>query len=355
MSLNKNATYPIGEFDKDLIEKSLCWFENKLGDTFIKSRKYLVPQHCKFDYRYFDSQEAIQYFINFVCNYIEIDSSIIDYVILQDDDIIFSEGARTKQIDRGTALFLINEEEKYQITISARDLKDFDMTFMRMAYALTYIKFFSSGIFSFSNGYMINIGMVILGFGFICSNGAVRSSTWRGIAHSGWKVHRFGFINQRMYGYILALLFNYRSEKDRSLYNNLESDTLKYFKQSIDLIQEDQSDILFSIKTSSSEISDEDVFIRKLFYANGMLWIIEHYKNGKHEGVMTFYHQNGNLWGERIYKNGVSFTVLSNYDKDGDPVEKGTLKEGNGTLYIYDFDGSLLRIEEYRDSVRIDV
>ena len=69
---------------------------------------------------------------------------------------------------------------------------------------------------------------------------------------------------------------------------------------------------------------------------------------------MIFYHQNGKLWSERVYKNGISYSVLSNYNSDGIPVEKGTLKEGTGTLYIYNPDGSLSRIEQYQNQKRID-
>ena len=84
-----------------------------------------------------------------------------------------------------------------------------------------------------------------------------------------------------------------------------------------------------------------------------MIIRIAHYKNGQYEGLMTFYHQNGKLWSERIYRNGMPYTVLFNHGSDGDPVEKGTLNEGNGTLHIYNPNGSLLRIEEYRNSERI--
>ena len=356
MFFRKDDKCPINEFDKDLIEKSLLWFENKLGASYIKSRKYLIPQHCNFDYKYFDSNESIQYFINFICDYIELDISTVEYVIIQNDDIIFSEASSTTNVDRGkNELLFIGENGKYQLPISSRDFKDFDAAFLSMVYELTYIKFFSEGIFTFANGYMINIGMVILGFGFICSNGAVRTSKWKGVAYSGWKMQRFGFVNQRMYGYILALLSNYRSENDISQYDYLNSDTQKSFKKSIAFINKNLQNIPFLISHENVDAADESVFIQKRFYVNGSLKTIERYKDGKYEGPMTFYHQNGKLWGERIYKNGISFTVLSNYDKDGDPVEKGTLYEGNGTLYIYNYDGSLLRIEDYRNSVRIDI
>lgn len=67
----------------------------------------------------------------------------------------------------------------------------------------------------------------------------------------------------------------------------------------------------------------------------------------KYTGVYTFYFPDGNVWSKRYYKDGIPWTVISNYDATGSPVEMGTLKDGNGSLFIYDLDGSLLEIQYY--------
>ena len=51
---------------------------------------------------------------------------------------------------------------------------------------------------------------------------------------------RFGFINQRMYGYLLALLAEYKNE---NWIEYLCIDVLKYFKQSEEFIHEKNNDI----------------------------------------------------------------------------------------------------------------
>ncbi|WP_282053402.1 trypsin-like peptidase domain-containing protein [Maribacter luteus] len=64
----------------------------------------------------------------------------------------------------------------------------------------------------------------------------------------------------------------------------------------------------------------------------------------KYSGEYTFYYPNGKLWSKRIYKDGLPWTVLSNYDLNGKPQEKGTLKEGEGTLYDWNEEGTVAEI-----------
>lgn len=67
----------------------------------------------------------------------------------------------------------------------------------------------------------------------------------------------------------------------------------------------------------------------------------------------TFYHSNGRIWSEVFYKNGILWTVFSNYNSNGEKVEKGTLKDGSGTLYRYNEDGNLLFIQTFKNGVQI--
>lgn len=55
----------------------------------------------------------------------------------------------------------------------------------------------------------------------------------------------------------------------------------------------------------------------------------------KYSGEYTFYYPNGKIWSKRIYKDGLPWSVLSNYDSDGKIQDKGTLMEGEGTLYAW--------------------
>lgn len=74
-----------------------------------------------------------------------------------------------------------------------------------------------------------------------------------------------------------------------------------------------------------------------------------------YSGEITYNYDNGNIWSERIYKDGVPWTVMSNYDSTGNPQEKGTLRDGDGSLYIYSNEGKLNQIRYYNNGSLISI
>lgn len=89
--------------------------------------------------------------------------------------------------------------------------------------------------------------------------------------------------------------------------------------------------------------------IQNHHYENGQTKSLGNYKNDKREGKTSFYYENGQLKKEVMFKNGIPWETLSHYDANGNPIEKGTLKNGNGTYYIYDDKGKLENIELYKN------
>jgi antitoxin component YwqK of YwqJK toxin-antitoxin module len=56
-------------------------------------------------------------------------------------------------------------------------------------------------------------------------------------------------------------------------------------------------------------------------------------------------------WIEEIFKNGLKWTVVANYDSKGNKRDPGTLKEGNGTLILYDDDVTVREVSMYKNGV----
>lgn len=83
------------------------------------------------------------------------------------------------------------------------------------------------------------------------------------------------------------------------------------------------------------------------FYENGKIESIANYTNGKLDGNYTYFHDNGQLWTERIYKDGDLLEVISNFNKHGKKNNPGTIKNGTGTVNIYDADGKLTETNDY--------
>ena len=90
------------------------------------------------------------------------------------------------------------------------------------------------------------------------------------------------------------------------------------------------------------------------YYPDGKLESITTYHNGMRDGRFKSYHENGQLWTELIYSNNKTMEVVCNFDRDGEPKPKGTLKNGNGSIILYDDNGERRSIEQYKDGKLAD-
>ena len=76
------------------------------------------------------------------------------------------------------------------------------------------------------------------------------------------------------------------------------------------------------------------------------------FKNGNLHGSWKYYHKNGRLWTDRQYKNGKLMEILSNCNSHGNPLDAGTLKNGNGTVKVYDESGKLLETLYFKNGIK---
>ena len=99
----------------------------------------------------------------------------------------------------------------------------------------------------------------------------------------------------------------------------------------------------------TSKYFDEDGYLSsEKKYKNGILFTEYTYKFGKLSGPEKLWHYNGQLWTERILYDGKPWEVVSNFDSTGVAMDKGTLKNGDGTIKLYDKKGILLEVRTYR-------
>ncbi len=87
----------------------------------------------------------------------------------------------------------------------------------------------------------------------------------------------------------------------------------------------------------------------RFYYDDGQLKMVENFSEGNTNGSYRYYYENGQLWTELETKDGKAWTVKSNYDRNGKAKDKGTLKDGNGTVKRYDEKGKLIAIEHYKN------
>jgi antitoxin component YwqK of YwqJK toxin-antitoxin module len=113
---------------------------------------------------------------------------------------------------------------------------------------------------------------------------------------------------------------------------------------------EDQKPLIIRHFQSGIENGDELVYNSNFPY---LLLASYTVSNGQYNGSYKYYHSNGTLWTEIIYENGKEMEVLYNNDRNGKPQEKGTLKNGNGTIIHYDENGNQTEILNFKNGVEI--
>lgn len=89
--------------------------------------------------------------------------------------------------------------------------------------------------------------------------------------------------------------------------------------------------------------------IYQSFYANGVLQQKFGVKMGNEDGQYQYFYENGQLWIEKEYKNGLLMNVKANYTAKGKERDKGTLKDGNGTVIYYTEEGKVYSIQTFKD------
>lgn len=85
------------------------------------------------------------------------------------------------------------------------------------------------------------------------------------------------------------------------------------------------------------------------YYKTGKIKSFASYHNGLLEGTYKYFHDNGQLWTEQTYVHGKTMEIISNLDRNGNPMDKGTLKNGNGTILLYDENGKQTSIRTYKN------
>ncbi len=79
----------------------------------------------------------------------------------------------------------------------------------------------------------------------------------------------------------------------------------------------------------------------KTFYENGKVESIANFARDTLNGDFKYLYDNGQLWTEEVYKHGNLMEVICNYNNKGKRNDPGTLKNGNGTVNIFDENGKL--------------
>lgn len=91
----------------------------------------------------------------------------------------------------------------------------------------------------------------------------------------------------------------------------------------------------------------------KFYNENGKCIERGNYKNDKKDGEWKYHYANGQIKKVQLMDEGKLMEVLSYFDSKGDSLDKGTLKNGNGTVKNYNSEG-IVTVVEYVNGEVID-
>ncbi|MDG1330707.1 MAG: hypothetical protein P8P74_00140 [Crocinitomicaceae bacterium] len=90
------------------------------------------------------------------------------------------------------------------------------------------------------------------------------------------------------------------------------------------------------------------------YYDSGIEKTIISNFEGERHGLCQFNYVNGVTKTIKRYEHGKLMEIVETNDMDGNPVDKGTLVNGNGTCIVYDSEnGSFVRVDEYVDGEKV--
>lgn len=89
------------------------------------------------------------------------------------------------------------------------------------------------------------------------------------------------------------------------------------------------------------------------YYPDGKLQETFHCVKDSADGTYRYYYPSGQLWTETQYKRGKLMNITGTYDPKGKPRDKGTLKDGNGTINYYTEEGKVYTVATFKDGEKI--
>lgn len=134
----------------------------------------------------------------------------------------------------------MNEDGKYEILLSTKQLLDPESLVATLAHEIAHIKLLGENRIHENNEYLTDLTTVIFGLGILNANNAFKS--FRGSNYYEWKSQ--GYLSQIQWGYSLALFAYIRNEVSPAWINYLTPNIKSDFLQGQQFI-EDSRDLVF--------------------------------------------------------------------------------------------------------------
>jgi hypothetical protein len=336
----------VNENDKKWIEDSLAWLYYSLGKENFLKFETVSPEIFKEGIGKTRSQFADILFQKIQTSFaIPLEGFQINYHSNPDWEVD-GVGAIVGSVGSGKIFSGISTVEggKLNVTVEEKALKNLDKLASLFSYFLSLHKLKRQFKLQNVSGYHAEIGAIVFGSGMFISNAIITHEKWSGSRMYGWSVGQRGYLTQQMAGYAFALLAHIKGNADKTATEFLCPDVKNYYKETIKFINQEKlyySEYINFLDENRIQVGPDYCYEKKEYYDHKILRSISKMKNGWKHGLTKYYHRNGEPWSEWEFKDNIPWNAFFNHDQRGEPVEKGTLTNGSGTLFSYSDEGEL--------------
>lgn len=224
---------PVNGHAKKWIEGRLQWLANEFGlETFV--RRLILPEQSYFPDAYDGSDESVSRLLGRVCDYMEVDPSLVEIELFSDPNHVWLVNERGQYLPPAAGLY-DEQAGKTVIHLDGAQLAEPMMLVGTMAHELAHLRLLGEqrierGVFD--NELLTDLTVVFFGLGLFMAN---TPTAWES-GFTAWPdsdVRKPEYMTAPMYGYALAHVAWFRDERRPAWTKHLRPDAREPFKQGL--------------------------------------------------------------------------------------------------------------------------
>jgi hypothetical protein len=224
------------------MENSFLWLATQFGHDNIATKPILLPTQEHFPIRYDGSQESLVKSAEIVARQMELDINEIN-VDTYDQNIqeisgdfghrIWTEIDKDSDEKLSAGLYFgKNDQGKYDIFIEKSNLSDGENLIATLAHEFSHIKILGEQRLDFNDEQLTDLTPVVFGLGIFNANSSFKEHK----SLDGYGHKSIGYLNQREWGYALALYAFFKQEESPDWIKFLTPNIRSDYKRSMDFI-----------------------------------------------------------------------------------------------------------------------
>ena len=249
-SKKNNNECPIDPEMRLWMENAFLWLATQFGHDNIATKPMLLPTPEHFPIRYDGSKDSLIKTAEIVARQMEIDINEVNLDTYEQNIQEFSSDLGHRiwtEVDKDSdeklaagMYFDKNDQGKYDIFIERKNLSDGENLVATLAHEFSHIKILGEKRLDFNDEQLTDLTPVVFGLGIFNANSSFKEyKSFDSYGHNS-----IGYLQQREWGYALALYAFFRQEENPDWIKFLAPNIRSDYKKSMDFIL-DNTDKVF--------------------------------------------------------------------------------------------------------------